>query len=211
MLSKKNQFAFIHIPKTAGTSVYLALGGDRNRDPLFGYSKSLDLQLQHITTQEYVKYNFIDELEFKSYFKFCFVRNPWDRLVSEWLWRTNHVPRYSIHRYFRLDLKSFFNKVPTWRGRAGSRIRRHMMPQHRFVYNEEGKLLVDYVGRFENLGEDFDYICDRVGLNQTSLAWTNSSQDTEKRRDYRSYYDEETYQMVKDFYRRDIEYFGYDF
>jgi len=211
MLSKKNQFAFIHIPKTAGTSVYLALGGNKHKDPLSGYSKNLDLQLQHLTAQEYVKYGFIDESEFRNYFKFCFVRNPWDRLVSEWLWRANHVPRYSFHRYFRLSLKSFFYKVPTWKGRAGLRIRRHIMPQHCFVYSDEGKLLIDYVGRFENLEEDFDYICHRTDLNQACLTWTNSSKDKKERRDYRAYYDEETYQIVKNYYRKDIEYFGYCF
>ncbi|MEM8831706.1 MAG: sulfotransferase family 2 domain-containing protein [Cyanobacteria bacterium P01_G01_bin.19] len=211
MLSKKSQFAFIHIPKTAGTSVYRALGGDEDRDPLFGYSQNLGLQLQHLTAQEYVSYGFIDELEFKDYFKFCFVRNPWERLVSEWMWRTNNVPRYSIHRYFRLSLKSFFLKVPNWRGIAGSRIRRHVMPQYHFIYDDEGKLLVDYVARFENLKSDFDRICDRLGLDRTALTWTNSSQEKTERKDYRAYYDDETYQMVKDFYIKDIEYFGYEF
>ena len=208
MISKDHKFVFIHIPKTAGTSIYSALGGRQEEDEFFGYSLDLNLQLQHLTAEELLRYELITELEFRNYFKFCFVRNPWDRVVSEWLWRTNNVPRHNLHRYFRLSLKSFLEKVPTWKGKVGSRIRRHLLPQYNFIYDSQGQLMVNYVGKFENLRKDFRIICNEIGLFEVELPWSNS---TKKKTDYRIYYDDETYQMVKELYVKDIEYFGYKF
>lgn len=208
MISQDKEFIFIHIPKTAGTSIYSALGGDRKEDNLFGYNKKLDLYLQHLTAEEMLKYQFVTEPEFRNYFKFCFVRNPWDRVVSEWLWRTKNVPRHNLHRYVRLSLKHFIEKVPTWRGKVGSRIRRHLLPQHQFIYDAQGQPMVDYVGRFENLRQDFDTICQQIGLDGAELPWSNS---TRVKISYRDYYDDETYEMVKDLYAEDIDYFDYQF
>ncbi len=80
--------------------------------------------------------------------------------------------------------------------------------QHQFILDDNGHLLVDFVGRFENLQDDFVYVCQRIGLPHLSLPHVNASH---RRPDYRSYYNEYTKHLVEEYFRRDIELFGYSF
>ena len=85
MISHKHKFIFIHIPKTAGTSIEQALR-DETCQLLPGEwaaGRGLHAPLNHLTLQELVDYGILTPAQLKSYFKFCFVRNPWDRLISE--------------------------------------------------------------------------------------------------------------------------------
>jgi hypothetical protein len=70
----------------------------------------------------------------------------------------------------------------------------------------KGNIIVDYVGRFESLSDDFDIVCSTLGITATL-----ERHNTSKHRDYRSYYDEETKQMVANHWKEDIERFGYTF
>jgi hypothetical protein len=76
------------------------------------------------------------------------------------------------------------------------------------IVDDQGRNIVDYVGRFENLDVDFAEICSRLGLQPPALGHENRS---EGRVDYRTYYCEETRDIVARYFSRDIENFGYNF
>jgi hypothetical protein len=85
-------------------------------------------------------------------------------------------------------------------------IKRDKISQTRFLMDANGELLVDYVGYFESLGEHFNVICSELNID-AELEHRNSS----SHRDYQSYYDATTREMVAEHWRRDIEQFGYSF
>lgn len=199
MVSHKHRFIFIHIPKTAGTSIELALR-DETCQLLPGewdQARIHHTPLNHLTLPELVDYGILTPLQLKSYFKFCFVRNPWDRLISEIFcpWMSPWFRGLTVEQRVRraCDLAA-----------TGKGIGNHLRLQHDFV-NATG-LQVDFIGRFERLDEDFDYICKLLGTNVHLLHLNRSSH-----RPYQEYYDEATQALTAATYRRDIDSFHYKF
>ncbi len=74
------------------------------------------------------------------------------------------------------------------------------------LFNEKGEVIVDFVGRFENLADDFAYICQYLGL-QATMPYLNKS----KHSSYQSYYDKDTRDLISEYFKDDIALFGYDF
>ncbi|NDY89953.1 sulfotransferase family 2 domain-containing protein [Ideonella livida] len=174
MISATHQCLFVHVPKTAGQSVELAflqaLGlhfGQRgqlllraNDDPARGPER-----LAHLTAEEYVRCGHVTQDDFDRWFKFGFVRNPWDRLVSEYRYRGLEAKfDFSFFVQHRLKVDKRFNDPE-----------RHRMPQAEYLLDASGRPLVDFIGRFENLAADFSTICQRVGLPDTGLPRRNVS------------------------------------
>lgn len=182
---------FIHIPKTAGTSLY----------ELIGYT-----YIGHVTYRWYKDRN---ADKFNKYFKFAIVRNPWDRLVSTYFYLkkggNNAMDEYwaKKHIYKYTDFDTF---VKEWVTEKNVDSWMHFMPQHKYIYNERDELQVDYVARFENLSDDFKVIAKRLNSNK-ELPRVNVS----KRTHYKDYYTEETKAIVAQVYSKDIELFDYTF
>jgi hypothetical protein len=220
---------FVHIPKTAGRSVEMffmnRLNLDRendkdreqlllidNDDPLKGTEK-----LSHLSATEYVNCGYISQVDFDQYYKFSFVRNPWSRLVSEYRYRA-----YLSHKSF----KDFvMNKLP---GPGWDDKYRHVMPQTQMVCSDDGQLLVDFVGKFEQLQQGFEHVCAQLGIEKSTLPHVNSSDkksrelrrkfktfihrnDESGLRRYVDFYDDETREFVSRLYHSDIEMFNYSF
>jgi hypothetical protein len=183
-----------------------------NTDPAKGTEK-----LSHLSALEYVQCGHITQQEFSGFYKFSFVRNPWARLVSEYRYRN-----FLSHKSF----KDFvMNKLPA-PGRDDKY--RHIMPQTDMLYDKVGNLLVDYVGRFEHLQQDFDQVCKHLGFENSDLPHVNSSDKKSRElrrkvrnflrrngegelRNYVDFYDDETRETVGSLYRADIENFDYSF
>lgn len=187
-----HQCIFIHITKTAGTSVANAL---------FNYLP------YHYTAIDYrVIYG---KKTFNRYFKFAFVRNPWDRLYSAYryinsggwneadkLWGEEHLDEYD-------DFNSF---VANWLTHENIMKHIHFMPQHYFICDDQGKLLLDYVAYFETINEDFDIIARKLNIN-AELSHHNASPSAS----YLTAYNEESRRIVSNVYSKDIEILGYSF
>jgi hypothetical protein len=231
MICPQQQCIFIHIPKTAGQSVetvFLQQAGldwenraalllRPNDDPAQGPPR-----LAHLKAREYVAYGYIDRDAFDAAFKFAYVRNPWARMVSLY----HHL---STTRSFRdYVLGEFRRKV--WREMAW-----FVGPQSDFIYDEDGQLLVDFVGRFERLQADFDIICRRLGMPPTQLPHVNHAaahrrvypglnprkllrswrkrltKPAPRYARYQDYYNADTRALVAELYQSDIALFGYQF
>ncbi len=187
---------YIHIPKTAGLSVSKSLFGNAAG----GHRK---LEIYQIA---------FSKREFDSYFKFTFVRNPWDRLVSAYYYLKNGGINDRDRIWAKRNLSSyvdFDSFVKGWVNRRNIEAHIHFIPQFRFIC-EPGSYTpkVDFIGYFENLEEDFCYVQKRLGLD-SSLMHFNKTID--KQKDYNEYYTEATKEIVAKVYRKDIQLFGYDF
>ena len=211
---------FIHIPKTAGQSiehVFLNLLGLtwETREPLLlrtNNNKKLGPpRLAHLKATEYLEYKYISEELFNSYYKFTFVRNPWSRLVSFYNYRKFY--RIFSFKYFTMKiLKDMLWKHNNW----------FTAQQSEFIQDNSGRIIVDYVGKFENLQTDFNTICDNINVENIELPHINKSKISNPvlsfikikerpNKHYSEYYDTETKEFVEQIYKNDIEKFNYHF
>ncbi len=139
----------------------------------------------------------LGEAEWSRYFKFCFVRNPWSRAVS----------LYHFHRKnpdkarWALAQESFDD----WVRGGGTGTAQSLMSD--FIRDPDGRVLVDFVGRYENLTADFHVVCERLKLPRAVLPHLNQSTTG----DYRQLYTNETRDIVALWCARDIAEFGYEF
>ncbi|WP_024611175.1 sulfotransferase family 2 domain-containing protein [Pseudoalteromonas sp. TB64] len=219
MISKFDNCLFVHVPKVAGQSVesvFLKRAGLswHQRDAfLLKQNKQLKLgppRLAHLTASEYIKLGYVTQHEFDGLYKFSFVRNPWERILSEYQYRA-----------YRCSFKDFLLKqFPTVKDDnyyTGDDLYRHVIPQAEFVCDKQGKLMVDFIGRFEKLTKDFakvsNFIADEPLLlphkNKTSLSFKRFLQPKSKH--YSDYYCDKTEQFVARYYAQDIELFNYSF
>ena len=139
-----------------------------------------------------------------DYFKFAFIRNPWDLVVS-----TYHYLKkvFAEHAHLGLVDPDYDHILKT--GGFGDFVRAYPMinaDMTSFISDSDGHLLVDFVGRCERIEEDFEVICRRIGVTAT-LRHENVTEHAH----YREYYNGATRAIVEEHFRRDIERFGYKF
>ena len=205
LLSDQHKFIFVHVSKSAGTSMY------RTLEP---FANVIDKRLlnrllsksgikrnyhsryfaRHTCISEAMKY--IPQQDFEQFFKFGFVRNPYDWIVSLYSFLSQTE---SHHRQKQIAKMSFSEYIDF-------EINRNKRHQHLFLCDNKGDLAVDFVGRFERLNEDFAQVTKRLQLD-LNLPHVNAS----RHRDYRDYYTEEIYDKVTKHWHRDIRLFGYQF
>jgi hypothetical protein len=209
LISYSHKFLFVHVWKAAGTSIRETLR-PFSHDPLLTRPnrilRAVRLPWTWPTSKSRVFDSHIparglrDKLPravFQDLFKFAFVRNPWELLVSRYHYILQS-PTHSLHT--TVKQLGDFSAYLRWLFQHDKR------QQQDFLVDERGQLLVDFVGRFERLEADFSEVCRRLRIC-APLKSLNMSQHC----DYRTYYDRRTLQLVADNFRHDIERFAYTF
>jgi len=216
MISHSKKFIFIHPHRTGGSSVELTL--KKYSDDIISYRQKYgvsDLPFKHSNIPDLIKNNLITEEEYKSFFKFAIVRNPWDRAISWYFWRL----KINKDRYSK-ELLQKNNNIP-------------IFDRDTFIayqYIEKGyKLpplvedLMDINGIFniniyndiikeENIEEDLSRICKKLDIPYRGLfPYTVPPYGGTNHKHYTEYYDEELINIVKEVYKEDIESFGYKY
>jgi hypothetical protein len=211
LLSHAPAFIFLHVDKAAGSSIQDALvqyavprRNSRPRRKLV-WLGSLNRIAHLYRALEFPEHVTADTVRrclpaevYSAAFKFAFVRNPYDRLVSLYEFLRNNVRHRDHRRVMRLK---GFEQFIYWEIRRNRR-----MNQHAYVTDAKGNLIVDFVGRYEQLHRDFASVCSRLGL-AAQLALV----DFARRPDYRTYYTPQTRALVGRCCAYDLELFGYDF
>lgn len=197
-ISHKYKFIFICVPKTASESLracldpYSDIKSTSNDGPYSFHETASELKIYFETMG----------WDWSRYFKFAFVRNPWDRLVS-------------FYHYAKLDKNLKCWNGPGWDENNPIEFNewikidkeRKILPlQLEMITGKEGALLVDFVGKFENLKKDWKTICDTLKI-ELKLPYINFTEH----KHYSLYYTEETKKIIAETEKKEIEMFNYKF
>lgn len=192
----QRQAIFVHIPKCAGLSISKTIFGCRG-------SAHMNISLLQLA---------FTGAEFQSFYKFSFVRNPWDRLVSAYYFMRDRESRVSQRDFGGRSFESFPNFQSFVLDYINeSDLSHHVLikPQYKFIcQNGTETPQLDFIGRYENIAEDYSQVCQRLGIPNT-IRDTNRGQS--RPRDYRTEYNDEMVEIVGRVYARDIRMFRYSF
>ena len=199
-ISKKHEFAWFRMPKVASSSI------KENFRNLVNEELNLKKRVKSINVKN-------------NYFKFTFVRNPWDRIASchrqkiENSWKYAYKRADSSSKKLKSKGLNFKNNELTLNEflilleKGNNRFYNiHWAPQTSIVDMDK----MDFIGRFENLEEDWKYVCKKIGIDQFELP--HKLQTKPKDQSYRDYYkDQESIDIVSRIYAEEIKRFNYKF
>ena len=142
-----------------------------------------------------------DSNSWGNYFKFGFVRNPYEKVVSDFVFKKEE--KVTTKR-FKSFVSELYSKEMSKRKKDN-----HIRSKDWTMISIEDKISLDFVGKYENLHRDFERVCDKLNLKCDTRALPTSK----KYRDYNyeNFYDGETKRMVKSIFKKEIKKFGYNF
>lgn len=206
IISKRHHFIFTAIPKTGTHSVRQALREHLAEEDLeqvglfahkrFPFEELARIRHGHLTLDQVRP--LIGEETFATFFKFAFVRNPFDRFVSYCAFMTRQTGEFAadpkgVMKHILFDMKPEHHVL--------------FRPQYLFVSDTEGRPLTDFIGRVEDMQSSYMAICNEIGIPSRQLDKVNSS----NRGPYQHYYDARLINGVRSYYAKDLELFGYAF
>ncbi|MEQ9299453.1 MAG: sulfotransferase family 2 domain-containing protein [Cyclobacteriaceae bacterium] len=211
MISHRHQCIFIHIPKTGGTSIERALGhfdilkkGVQDHqllseiEPLDRISVCRYRVNRHILRRNVDYRPELSRNQYRRYFKFSIVRNPWARVYS-WYRNTirdvshRNMPSIPVDCKFDYFVRTYLDH---WM----------LQPQTNWLVNRSGRIDVDFIGKFESLSIDFSRISDKLGLDLELPHLLDSGKAK-----YQEAYDDDSISIVGAKYSEEIDLFGYKF
>jgi hypothetical protein len=161
-----------------------------------------------------------DELNttYSKYFKFAFVRNPWDRVVSCYknkiVTDTNNNTKPFVNGVFCSFIKfNCFNPTMSFEEFIecictipDNEADHHFKSQSNIITDHNNEVIPNFIGKLEKMQKDFDFVCNKIGVENT----LNHHMKSDKQ-NYKEYYNDKTKQMISDRYKDDIDMFGYTF
>jgi hypothetical protein len=185
---RNGPFAFIHINRTAGTSIGRAIG--------------LPCK-QHLTVREVIAR--VGAADWERAYRFSIVRNPWDKVVSHYKHRvrTNQTGMGDRHITFRDWVAATYGpdkRLPYYDQP------KMFQPQVDWLRDHEGQVRLDFIGRFEDVNAAYRQVAARLELTG-ELPHCNGTEKV----DYRTFYDDRTAEVIGDWFAEDVAAFGYRF
>ena len=196
---------YLHIPKNGGISIQTIL--------FHSYSRVGHKSLLH--------YKLYNKEKFNNYYKFTFVRNPWDRLVSAFhflvkggldsnetnvkIW-ADQLKIYGIN-----DFENFVLSMTDADFCKTFLSYRHFRPQHLWLIDEHGELAVDFICKIENFDAGMENLKNILGLHTNYTANNHIKRNVTNHDNYKNLYSAKMKKIVEEFYKKDIELFNYDF
>lgn len=234
IISDEAGFVYFVVPKVACSSIKTALLSlfdvDAVEDEFIREDDVSNLDVHRLFARSGYQINKnqlarrMNRGEYEGHFKFAFVRNPWDRLVSCYSDKVmdveeaevgeppfRHVPGAKGSRLYKG--MPFAEFVETVYEIPDEESNMHFVSQHVVVCGpgEERRIMADFVGRFENLAADFDVVADRIGGGRRLQLPHKLRSSSRKSRPYTDFYDDRLRDLVYERYREDVEIFDYSF
>lgn len=205
MIIEKYNAIFFHVPKVAGYSIeQFLLPGQRdykvfNEDILFGLHKGI--MTQHLTYRDMLQYKSREFLN--SHFKFAFFRNTWERFCSAFF----YLEKMYISQYHNFD--NFVVKICEQVCSNNYNKGWHFAKQTDWLYDDNGCQILDFIGRYENLNQDFEKVCSKLCIEYQPLKKLNYSKNSSV--NYKDMFNDTTKQLVAEAYDLEIKMFEYKF
>ena len=203
IICDKNKFIFIHIPKNSGTTMTKELQKVYKNTQLLincereGMNNGIDKMHLYYDVID----NFISKNVLESYFKFCIVRNPYNKIYSAWNFIKKRHGYINVNDFIKYKLnKEFIYGKELIPGDA----RVHYRPQFTFVYDNKNNKFADFIIRYENLNEDISKMNEKYGLNIKLYDDGNSQKS------YINILNKESISKINTLYKKDFELFNYE-
>ena len=191
---------FIHIPKTAGTSIEQFIKDNgQNHIELIGVSNNRSMH--HYTAHELK--NIFPTL-YNNYYKFSIVRNPYERLLSEYYWTPVPNLGFKSGRKKADFLYHVINIVKNNKYNENIYYD-HFLPQYCFICNNNKKLVIDQLFKYEDLIWVSQYLKKKLEIN-SDFPYLNKSKSSIKKDDWTHNQKEKIYKL----YKNDFLLFGYE-
>ena len=203
IICDEKKFVFIHIPKNSGTAMTKELQKTHKDTKLLmfcerdGINIGIDkMHLYYDVIDKFIPKNILD-----NYFKFCIIRNPYNKLYSAWNFIKERHGYSDVNDFIKYKLNEEFiygkELIP-----GDARV--HYRPQFTFVYDNENNKFADFIIRYENLNEDISKMNEKYDLNIPLYDDGNSQKS------YISLLNEESIIKINSLYKKDFELFNYE-
>ena len=207
LVSMKYNYIYFHLFKCAGNSIRKVLKITRGTELHGVHVEAKDVK-KHFEARGIIK-------QYEDYFKFAFIRNPYNWMISTYFYIKASRIHYEHQRANTMNFQQFLDYyIKVMMTKPYPYGSNKCITLNEFVRDEEGKIIVDYIGKVETLEKDFRAICEKIDFKYYNkethtLPFINVTGNRDK--GYRQYYNAASKKMVADRFAEDLDYFKYTF